>query len=264
MLLKAKRFCKKIFHYFGYTDLKIIGNSGLVLMKDYIVNIGLVAQFNEEIEDKRNQLRIIYRAPEILLCGILRILNGEYRLSHCQNTCKIFFQEIYSSKTVPDFRTLVYYFNRNPDTHIYLEKILFEMAINHSKKVIEKLRLKSITLDIDQTAKAIYGYQEGAKKGYSAKDRNSKLFQTVTWSIRETKTIIKQEFLSGEKHSAKDFLNRLTLVVESLKKLGVQLRVITDSGYADTSVFEYLDSEGIEFLSAVKQFDTVKKRGKNA
>ncbi len=188
-MIKAKRFYKKIFHFFGCTDLKIIGNSGLVLLKDYITQIGLVDRFNEEIKDNREQLRIIYRAPEILLCGILRILNGEYRLSHCQNTCKSFFEEIYSSKTVPDWRTLVYYFNRNPDTNIYLEKILYDMAIDHLKKTIKCQNLKRITLDIDQTAKAIYGQQEGAKKGYSAKDKNSRLFQTVTWSIRETKTL---------------------------------------------------------------------------
>ena len=138
------------------------------------------------------------------------------------------------------------------------------MAISHLERTIKLKKLKRITLDIDQTAKAIYGYQEGAKKGYSAKDKNSRLFQTVTWSIRETKTIIKQEFLSGEKHSANDFLNRIKTVVESLEKLDVELRVVCDSGYADTGVFEYLDSEGVEFIFAVKQFATVKKRGKNA
>lgn len=264
MLLKAKRFCKKIFNYFGYTELKILGSSGLVLIKDYIVDIGLSESFNEQIKDNRKQWRIIYRAPEILMCSILRILNGECRLSHCEDTAKSLFEEMFSCKTVPDFRTLVYYFNRNPNTYIYLEKILFEMTLKDLKKKIGLLKLKRITINVDQTARAIHGKQEGAKKGYSAKDRNSKLFQVAVWSIKETRTILKLELLSGEKHCANNFLNRLKSVVESLKELGVELTVICDSGYADIDVFEYLESQGIQFLFAIKQHKTVKKRGKNA
>ena len=264
MLLKAKIFCKKIFQYFGYTELKIIGNSGLYLIKDFINEIGIVETFNKGIKDNRDQLRIIYRAPEILLSAILRILNGENRLSHCENTSKSFFEEVYSSKTVPDFRTLVYYFTRNPETSVQLNKILYEMSLKYLQEKIAEFKLNRITLDIDQTARAIHGYQQGAKKGYSAKDKNSKLFQVAVWSIRETKTIIKLELLSGEKHSSKDFLKRLKTVIESLKGLGINLRVICDSGYENSEVFEYLDSEKIEFVYAIKQFATVKKRGKNA
>jgi hypothetical protein len=264
MLLKAKKFYKKFFHYFGHTELKIIGNSGLILLKDYIIEIGLVDSFNKVIKDNRDQMRIIYRAPEILLSCILRILNGEFRLSHCHKTNKNIFEEMYACKTIPDWRTLIYYFKQNPQTSIYLEKILFEMAINQIKNLLIKNKLKRITLDIDQTARAINGYQEGAKKGYSAKDKNSRLFQTVTWSIRETKTIVKQEFLSGEKHSANDFLERLKPMIIKLKKIGVNIRVVCDSGYADIDVFEYLESEGVEFIFAIKQHNTVKKRGKYA
>ena len=211
MLLKAKRFSKKIFNYFDYTDIKIIGSCGLVLIKDFMVEIGLSERMNRIIKDSRIQSRIIYRAPEILLCNILRLLNGEFRLSHCMKTSESLFEEMYSSHTVPDFRTLLYWLKKNPESHLQIEKILFEMSINHLKKTITKLKLKRITLDIDQTAKAIHGRQEGAKKGYSARDRNSRLFQAVIWSIRETKTLLKLELLSGEKHSGNDFLNRIQL-----------------------------------------------------
>lgn len=264
MLLKAKIFCKRIFNYFGYTDKKIIGNGGLVLLKDYMNKIGLVEIFNQRIKDNRNQFQIVYRAPEILLCGILRILNGDSRLSHCENTSEILFSEMFTSKTIPDFRTLVYYFNRNPETSSYLEQILFEMAIKHLKEKIGKKKIKKITIDVDQTARAIHGRQEGAKKGYSARDRNSKLFQVAIWTIRETKTLLKLELRSGESHSAKDFKSRIKSVVENLKSLDLKLVFVIDSGYASTDLFEYLDSEGIEFICASKQTKAVKKRGKNA
>jgi hypothetical protein len=264
MLLKAKRFCKKIFYYFDYTDMKIIGSVGLVLLKDYIVEIGLVEQMNKRLRDNRMQERIVYRAPEIILCNILRLLNGEFRLSHCMKTSESLFEEMYSSKTVPDFRTLVYYLNRNPTTCIQTEEILFEMSIRHLKKEIKKKKLKRVTIDIDQSARAIYGRQQGAKKGYSARDRNSKLFQFVVWTVRETKTVFKLEFLSGEKHSANDLLNRMQKVMDSLKELGVKITVVCDSGYENIDVFEYLDLNKIQFLIAIKQFEFVKKRGKYA
>lgn len=264
MLLKAKRFCKKIFHYFDYTDLKIVGSVGLVLLKDYMVEIGLVKLMNKHLMDNRMQERIIYRAPEILLCNILRLLNGEYRLSHCRGTSESLFEEMYSSKTVPDFRTLVYYLNKNPKTCVQMEEILFEMSMKYLKKEIKRKKLKRLTIDIDQTARAIHGRQEGAKKGYSARDRNSKLFQVVVWTVRETKTVFKLEFLSGEKHSGNDLLNRMQKVMESLKKLDVKITVVCDSGYENIEVFEYLDSKKIQFLIAIKQFKTVKTRGKYA
>lgn len=264
MLLIAKRFCKKFFQYFGYTEIKIINCSGLVLIKDFMNSIGLTESFNSHINDNRNQLKIIYRAPEILSSCILRILNGEFRLSHTESSSKSFFEEVFSSSTVPDFRTLVYYFNRNPKSYLALEKILFENTINDLKNRIKFSNLKSITINLDQTAKAIHGKQECAKKGYSAKDKNSKLFQIAVWSIKETKTILKLELLSGEKHSCNDFLNRIKSVVENLKPLGIKLTFICDSGYENTSVFEYLESEKIYFLFATKQTKPAKKRGKNA
>lgn len=264
MLLKAKRFCKQIFHYFGATDLKIIGSVGLVLLKDYMLEIGIVEMVNKILEDNRQQWRILYRAPEVVLCNILRLLNGEYRLSHCVQTSESLFEEFYTSKKVPDFRTLVYYLKRNPETYIQLEKLLFEMSMKYLKRKIQELKLKRLTIDIDQTANTVYGHQQGAKKGYCSGKKNSKLFQAAVWTVRETKTVFKLELLSGEKHSANDLLNRLKNVLESLQELGVQLTIVCDSGYENIDVFEYLDLNDIQFLIAVKQFDHVKKRGRNA
>jgi len=264
MLLKAKIFCKKIFQYFGTTELKIIGSSGLYLIKDFMNESGIVEIFNREIYDNRDQLRIIYRAPEILLSSILRILNGEQRISHCESASKSFFEEMYSSRTVPDFRTLIYYFNSNPETAHQLRTILNEISLKYLREKINELKLTRLTLDIDQTARAIHGLQEGARKGYSSKDKNSKLFQVAVWSIRETKTVINLELLTGEKHCANNFLNRLVAVLENLKTLGVKIRVICDSGYENIDVFEYLETEKIEFLFAVKQRNNVKMRGRNA
>ena len=141
MLLKAKRFSGKIFHYFEYTDLKIVGSVGLVLLKDYMNEIGLFQLMNLHLKDNRKQGRIIYHAPEIILCNILRLLNGEFRLSHSMKTSESLFEEMYMNKTVPDFRTLIYYLNRNPETNEQVEKILFDMSFCFLRKKIRELKL---------------------------------------------------------------------------------------------------------------------------
>ncbi len=52
MLLKAKIFYKKIFQYFGTTELKIIGCSGLYLIKDFMNESGIVEIFNTQISNE--------------------------------------------------------------------------------------------------------------------------------------------------------------------------------------------------------------------
>jgi hypothetical protein len=264
MLRFAKRFCKKFFQYFGFTDLKILNCSGLIFIKDFMNSSGLTQSFNQHIIDNRCQARITYHAPEILLSCILRILNGEFRLSHAESTSKSFFEQIFTSRTVPDFRTLVYYFESNPKTYEYLQEILFENALKDLKEKIITSKLKSVTINLDQTASAVHGKQERAKKGYAAGKKNAKLFQMAVWSFKETKTIFKLELLSGETHCGNNLLNRLKEVVERLKKLEVKLTFICDSGYENIDVFEYLNDHSINFIFAVRQSALAKKRGKNA
>lgn len=264
MLLKAKKFCKKIFRYAGVTGQRLTGSAGLFLLKDYMVKTGLPERFSAGITDMREQFRIRYSASELHLCGVLRILNGQFRHSHSRNTDVSLFETMYGSGTVPDFRTLIYYHERNPHLWKEQEKILYDMCTENIRKRMPDVKNPRITLDIDQTAKAVYGRQAGARKGYSAKERNSKLFQCAVWTVRETKTVLKIELLPGETHSGCDLLERLRPTLEKLKKDGFRLRLVLDSGYENTAVFDYLESEGIEFICAAKQRKAVKLRGRNA
>jgi hypothetical protein len=102
-------------------------------------SIGLTESFNSQIIDNRNHIE-----HQKFFYPILRILNGEFRLSHTESNLKSFFEEIFSSPKVPDFRTLVYYFNRNPKSYLTLEKKLFENAIILLLIVMQKFFFRRI------------------------------------------------------------------------------------------------------------------------
>lgn len=136
--------------------------------------------------------------------------------------------------------------------------------MNILKKNIKLEKLRTITIDIDQTDSIIHGKQEGAVKGYSSKGKNNIVFQNTVWMIRELKLIFKVELRSGEVNCAKNFLERLKPVINELKKLDVRILICCDSGYENQAIFEYLADEDVFFIFAKRQTKKVKKKGKFA
>ncbi|MCC5815642.1 MAG: IS1380 family transposase [Leptospira sp.] len=264
MVRKSGHLIKRIFTNLGISNLKIIDCSGLFLIKDYIANSNLIPLMDSILVDNRNQYRIWYLKSELMYSIIFRILNGETRISHCMNTSIGFFKEIFKINKIPDFRTLVYYLNRNPHTNKYLSTFLFRMNQSYLKKQIQEKKITRITIDIDQTAQEVHGKQEGSAKGYSPHGKNLQLYQGVVWVIRELKLLFHIELRPGNKHSISEFQERLARVIEELKPLGVKIRIICDSGYENKEIFDYLHENGVKFLFAIKQRKSVKKRGKNS
>lgn len=264
MVRKSGHLIKRIFTNIGVSKLKIIDCCGLFLIKDYIAENNFIHMMDTILEDNRDQFRIWYLKSELMFSIIFRILNGETRISHCTDTSIGFFKEIFKINKVPDFRTLVYYLNTNPHTNRFLSKFLFQMNQIYLKKQILEQKISRITIDIDQTAQEVHGKQEGSAKGYSPHGRNLQLYQGVVWVVRELKLLFHIELRAGNKHSISDFHERLASVIKELKPLGVKIRIICDSGYENKGIFDFLHENGVEFLFAVKQRESVKRRGKNS
>jgi hypothetical protein len=264
MVRKSGHLIKRIFTFIGISNLKIIDCCGLFLIKDYIAKNNFISLMDSILVDNRDQFRIWYLKSELMFSIIFRILNGETRISHCTDTSIGFFKEIFKINKIPDFRTLVYYLNTNPHTNKCLSKFFFQMNQRYLKKQILEKKISRITIDIDQTAQEVHGKQEGSAKGYSPQGKNLQLYQGVVWVVRELKLLFHIELRPGNKHSISDFQDRLARVIKELKPLGVKIRIICDSGYENKEIFDFLHENGIEFLIAVKQRQSVKKRGKNS
>ncbi len=80
--------------------------AGIILVKDFILQLKLIDYF-EFIPDNRNPIRILYSLSEELTGIILRILDGENRLSHQQgDKNSSMYQQLYNVKKEPHFTTL--------------------------------------------------------------------------------------------------------------------------------------------------------------
>ncbi len=232
MLYFSKKFCKKIFEFIGVTRLKVVRSCGLVLIKDFLAASGLIELLYMHITDNRDPFRIKYLAQEMLLGIILGIIDGSIRLSHQKNThSKSFYEELYTNLQVPHFTTLRYFFETNPNEYNALKEIMFYWTLQDLQKKIEKKKLKRITIDIDQTARAVYGKQKKANKGYSATHKGNKLFQIEIWTIRELKTILKIDLKDGKDYCGKNILGRFQQIIPRLKVLNIPITIVCDSGY---------------------------------
>jgi hypothetical protein len=264
MLKTITRKFKPFFVEIKKSRLKIIKSSGLIPLYNFILKSPLKTIIDEEFFDKRNQKLITYLVSELIISIILKLIDGSLRLYHFRHKVNDeMFSQLFNAGTVPHFTTLIYFLKRNVENaHQYLEKIMFRYSIWILKQEIKRNSLKTITIDVDATAASIYGKQEGAEKGYNPEKKNNRCYQMQVWSIRETKSLLKIELRKGSVHCANGFLSDLKILIPELKKLGVKIRWVADSSYENHTAFNYLDSEGVEFIFVQKQRKTIKKAGK--
>lgn len=264
MLKTLTRKFKPFFTEIHKSRLRIIKSSGLLTIYNFVLKSPLKEIIDEEFHDRRNQKLIRYFASEFLLSTILRLLDGSIRLFHFRHRVNDeFLINLFHSNKVPHFTTLIYFLRRNVNhAHYALSKIMFRYSLWILKQEIQYRKLKTVTIDVDATASTVYGAQEGAEKGYNPEKRNARCYQLQVWSIRETKTLLKVELRNGSVHCSNGFLDDLKKLIPELKKLGVKIRLVADSGYEVYDVFDYLDEHKVGFIIAQKQRKTVKTGGK--
>ncbi len=264
MLKTISRIFKPFSVEIRKSKLRLIKSSGLIPLYNFILKSPLKEIIDQEFLDQRNKKLIKYLVPEFLISIIVRLIDGSIRLYHFRNNVNDeVFAKIFKTLKVPHFTTLIYFLKRNIfHAHVYLERILFRFSIWVLIQEIRRQSLKTITIDVDATATTIYGKQEGAEKGYNPEKRNTKCFQLQVWTVRETKTLLKVELRKGSVHCSNGFLPDLKILVPEMKKLGVKIRLVADSGYENYEVFDYLTEQKVEFIIAQKQRKTVKKAGK--
>jgi len=241
MLKTITRKFKPFFVSIQKSSLRIIKSSGLIPLYNFILKSPLKEIIDEEFIDHRNQSLIKYLTSEFIISIILRLIDGCIRLYHFRfEVNDEFFKNIFKTGSVPHFTTLIYFLKRNIETaHICLEKIMYRYSIWVLVQEIKNNHLRTITIDVDATAGSVYGKQEGAKKGYNPERRNQPAYQLQVWTIRETKSLLKVELRNGSVHCANGFLKDLKVLIPELKKLGLKIRLVGDSGYENYKVFDY-------------------------
>ena len=264
MLETATRKFKPFFVVIKKSRLHLIKSSGLIPLYNFVLKSPLKEMIDEEFPDRRNQFLIQYLASEFIISILLMLIDGSIRMYHFRHKVNgDIFSKLFEVERVPHFTTLIYFLKRNiSHAHKSLEKIMFRFSLWVLIQEIKVRYLKTITIDIDATAANIYGKQEGALKGYNPERKDKRCFQLQVWSIRETKSLLKVELRKGNVHCSNGFLQDLKVLIPELKKLGVNIRLVADSGYEKFNVFDYLDDMGVGFVIAQKQRENVKNAGK--
>ena len=228
MFPKVSKLCKRFFQYFDKAEQKIFKSSGLVFFKDFMIRTGFISLLESQIFDNRNLSYTSFSKTELLANMILRVLDGEIRLSHQDNRVNdIFYQQCNESGKVPDSTTCRNFIQKNEYLEPNLNCIFHEQVIAQ----VKKHKLKKITIDIDLTGKILYGRSEGVRKGYVAGRKNEKCYQINVCYIRELSMIYKIELLPGNTHSSKNLLEKMISICSRLKTKGLKLCFVFDSGY---------------------------------
>ncbi len=125
---------------------------------------------------------------------------------------------------------------------------------NQTDKTVE------IGLDIDSTVATVYGKQEGAEVGYNPTKRGRPSYSIKTVFIANNGDCVNLRLDGGKSHSKKgfkEFFQRtLSLLPLNYKVVFVRL----DKGYFGENTFEYLEEEGIRYVTASKNTGPLRKK----
>lgn len=263
MVTNSSQAINLFFHKIVKSKRNIIRSSGLIFIFAWLFETNFVDLLKNNLKEMRVLKRSQYFLWELISGIILHILDGDRRFSHYKrNPSSVFFEKIFAAKKDPNSSTYLKALKSHPLLFKCLRKILAKQAFQEIKTYCTKNNIKKITIDVDQTARELYGKQEKVAKGYSAGKRNSKLYQIRIYTIRELKIILDLTLLAGQRHSAFDFENEIERITKMLKGTGITVLFVGDSGFENISVCDLIDKNDHYFIFARSQRATVRKRGK--
>jgi len=135
---------------------------------------------------------------------------------------------------------------------------LLEMGLDLTKKWVEKCGLSRITIDCDSTEETVYGYQEGASRGYNPKDKGKKSYHPLLCFCSEMKIILNTWFRPGNTYTANGIVEFMQQTLAALPEKIKKIFFRADSGFFCGSLFALLEEKGHEYLVKAKLTPQIK------
>lgn len=117
--------------------------------------------------------------------------------------------------------------------------------------IFDNFKFDNFTLDIDSSVMTRYGSQQGAKKGYNPNKRGRASHHPLIAFIADVKLVANMWLRSGDTSSANNFLSFLEDTLSKLKNKTVSL-IRLDSGFCQSSIFDYLEQKSMDYIVAAK------------
>lgn len=265
MVRKFRHSFNKIFDRLASTDRLIFRSCGLISLAKFMQGSGCLALMARRLHDSRHTAKVHFPLVDIVMQIILQIIDGNKRISHFSRSPNLaLFHEMFRGN-VPHPTAILRALKANRLLNVALAKILLRYSMNTLTEHCRKTGAKTIVVDMDLSGREIHGKQENVSKGYFAlKPKNTKGFQFRLWTVRGLKIILKADLLPGSTHSQKGVIPDFRLILRTLKKAGIIGVFVGDSGFFSAEICNLIQDYGHEFIFALPQHKTVRKRGKNA
>ncbi len=135
--------------------------------------------------------------------------------------------------------------------------ILREINFKVFKKLLQKSKLKTITIDIASSVVNVEGHQEGAVKGYNPKKPGNRCYNIQFAFCNELKAYITGFIRSGNTYTANGAAEMIKEIVAQIKTDDLEILFRMDSGYFDDDIITTIESAGCKYLIKGKEYPTL-------
>jgi hypothetical protein len=134
-----------------------------------------------------------------------------------------------------------------------LRDIIFKVF----KKLLDRSKLSSITIDIDSSVVNVEGHQEGTARGYNPKKLGNLCYNIQFAFCDELKAYITGFVRSGNTFTTNGAAEMIKEIVANIKTDDFEIMFRMDSGYFDEEIIETIESLGCKYLIKAKEYPTL-------
>jgi len=127
-------------------------------------------------------------------------------------------------------------------------RMLREIKFKVFKKLLQKSKLKVITIDIDSSVINVESNQEGAVKGYNPEKHGNNCYKIQFAFCDELKAYITGLVRSGNMYTSNGAAEMIKEIMSYLKDEGLEITFRMDSGYFDDDILETIESFGCTYV----------------
>jgi hypothetical protein len=252
---RARKSSKKIHFQSGAKGLT--SQAGLVPVVKFLNRVGVPEAMDTLVSHRRGD-SAVYTLTDVMLLTLVGLIGGA--TSFCK-TVAVWSDSVLRHAggwlRIPDDSTFGRIFKETNE-----EQIVLLESLNHRLRGrIWKMALRSgvskigvvqqILIDVDSTVKTVFGYQEGATKGYNPHKRGALSYHPLIAFCCDTKEIMQAWYRTGNAYTSNGVVEFMKQLLSHLPR---RVRIVFrgDSGFFVGALLALLERLGHGYLIKVK------------
>lgn len=210
---------------------------GLYVISEFLHTLGFHALFQSVFGSFR-KVRKFKPSDNIALLAAT-ILSGGSRLYDLEQLAQDpVLPELFAEGEVPQDTTVRDDLQKIGTMDVARREMLFQL----NELLYKRLKLKTITIDIDGTALPVEGHQENAEKGYCPEAPGNRCFQSLSANCDETETTLLEETRPGNAHCAKGIIDFSRTLLDRFAPQIEKIILRLDCGFFSDELLRELES----------------------